>query len=143
MSGFEVTGVVLGAFPIAIAAVDGYKRLAQKVDAWNEARQTYRRCSADLKNEQLVFKRHLRMLVLPLVVDRDSAQVLLEDVSGQRWKDADIADLLESKLGESYELYLGYMRRMEETLADLSEELKLDSDLVQDRMAAPVMNPWP
>ena len=41
MSGFEVAGVVLGAFPVAIAAIDGYRRVALKVQAWKEIRLTY------------------------------------------------------------------------------------------------------
>lgn len=137
MSGFELAGIVLGAFPIAISAIDDYRRMARKVEALKDIRVTYLRCSEDLKNEALAFKRHLRMLVLPLVVDSDSANALLANPSGERWKDADIADLLETKLGESHELYLSYVDRMVETLAKISEEMAIDSDLVQDRMELP------
>ncbi|KAH9427468.1 hypothetical protein MCOR02_012099 [Pyricularia oryzae] len=138
MSGFEVTGVVLGAFPIAIAAIVSYRRVARKVEAWKEIRAAYTRCREDLKNEQLMFKRHLRMLVLPLVVDDGSAKAPLADPSGKRWKDADVSDLLERKLGESHELYLSYVQRMEETLIGLRIELALDSDLVPGKTDAQV-----
>ncbi|KAI6356574.1 hypothetical protein MCOR31_010685 [Pyricularia oryzae] len=136
MSGFEIAGIVLGAFPIAITTIDSYGKVARTVRAWKDIRVAYTRCSEDLKNEQLVFKRHLRELVLPLVVDGNSANELLADPSSQRWKDADVSELLQKKLGESHILYLGFVRRMEETLAELSTEMALDSDLVQERMDA-------
>lgn len=138
MSGFEIAGIVLGAFPIAITTIDSYGKVARTVRAWKDIRVAYTRCSEDLKNEQLVFKRHLRELVLPLVVDGNSANELLADPSSQRWKDADVSELLQKKLGESHILYLGFVRRMEETLAELSKEMALDSDLVQERMDAQV-----
>ncbi|KAH7028840.1 uncharacterized protein B0I36DRAFT_126522 [Microdochium trichocladiopsis] len=134
MSGFEVAGVVLGAFPLAIAAIDAYKRISLKVAAWRELRTIWLRCSEDLKNEQLAFKRHLKLLVLPLVVDPKSATELLNDPTGRRWSDADVADLLESKLGEAHDLYLSYVRRMHETLEELRNDMQIDSDLIQDKM---------
>ncbi|KLU83003.1 hypothetical protein MAPG_02070 [Magnaporthiopsis poae ATCC 64411] len=133
MSGFEIAGVVLGAFPLAISAIDGYRRVARKVDAWRDVRLIYTRCSEDLKNEQLLFKRHLRLLVFPLVSDVVAAQDLLDNPSGPRWADADIAELLEKKLGESFELYICYVQRIKEAIDDVSAEMESYSELVDEK----------
>lgn len=76
--------------------------------------------------------------MLPLVVDSDCAKTLLADPSGAQWKDPDISALLERKLGESHELYLGYVGRMEETLKELNRELALDSALVSTHLGQQV-----
>lgn len=133
MSGFEIAGVVLGAFPLAISAIDGFRRVARKVDAWREVRLIYTRCSEDLKNEQLAFKRHLRLLVFPLVSDVVAAQELLDNPSGPRWADPDIAELLQKKLGESFELYICYVQRIKETIDNIRAEIETYSELVEEK----------
>lgn len=133
-----MAGIILGAFPIAIAAIDSYRKVARKVEAWKEIRVVYTRCCEDLKNEQLIFKRHLRMLVLPLVVDDGSAKAFLANPSGKRWKNADVLNLLERKLGEFYELYLSYVQRMEEIFTGLKIEMAFDFDLLPGKTDAQV-----
>ncbi|TLD10707.1 hypothetical protein PgNI_06570 [Pyricularia grisea] len=125
MTRFEVAGFVFGAFPIAVTAINGYPKIARKVEALEEIRVAYTRCFENLENEQLTFKRHLRTLVSALVFDSVLAKAPLADPSGKL-----------RKLSESHELDLSYIRRMEEMLAELSRETALDSNLVREKMEA-------
>lgn len=90
MTRFEVAGFVFGAFPIAVTAINGYPKIARKVEALEEIRVAYTRCFENLENEQLTFKRHLRTLVSALVFDSVLAKAPLADPSGKRGENAEV-----------------------------------------------------
>lgn len=140
MSGFEIAGVVLGAFPIAIMALEQYREVARRIGFWTEMREEHQRCKNDLKFYRLIFTRNLRELILPLVADDDNVRLLLSDPGGEHWRDKELALLLEKRLGESYELYMEYMKGIETTVHKLGHDLALDSQIVQDILKAPVGN---
>jgi hypothetical protein len=69
MSGIEVAGLVLGAFPIAIWGLEHYCDVARRMGFWYEIRSNYQRTSNELKFHYLSFERNLEQLLYPLVAD--------------------------------------------------------------------------
>ncbi|KAF7558495.1 hypothetical protein G7046_g5664 [Stylonectria norvegica] len=139
MSGFEVAGIVLGAFPLAISALEKYREVAKRLGLFRNIRLEYKRCRDALVYQQLIFKRHLKQLLLPLVADDDDSKIakLLSDPGGDMWKESSIADLLEERLQESYELYLEYIKGMGRVMDELNQELAAESQPVQDSVTTP------
>ncbi|KAL8306140.1 hypothetical protein RB597_003269 [Gaeumannomyces tritici] len=132
MSGFELAGIVLGALPIAIAALDGYKEANKRFSFWRGVRRHHITFTNDLEYQHRIFELNLQQLLLPLVVVEDDViAVLLSQPGGPEWKRPDVEEELKSRLGGSYPLYLSIMKALEEAVKRLNGELGVDSASVQ------------
>ncbi|RYP03945.1 hypothetical protein DL764_004779 [Monosporascus ibericus] len=136
MSGFEIAGVVLGAFPIAILGLEKYREVAKRFGFWHQIRLEYQKTSNELKFHKLSFVRNLKQLLLPLVVDDADVQKLISDPGGKAWKDDAVAKALEGRLQESHGLYLEIMGEMERVMGELNKELAVDVEGVQKALKA-------
>ncbi|KAF2730966.1 hypothetical protein EJ04DRAFT_443922 [Polyplosphaeria fusca] len=136
MSGFEIAGVVLGAFPIAIEALDKYRELARMWGFWWEIRSAYQTCSLEVKFHRLSFRRNLQQLLLPMVADQEQIKRLLADPGGEEWHRDTVEQQLIDRLQDSYELYLEIIKQLQRTMQDLNTELAVDKAGVQDKLAA-------
>ncbi|KAK3370388.1 hypothetical protein B0H63DRAFT_486905 [Podospora didyma] len=137
MSGFEVAGVVLGAFPIAITALDKYREVATRLGLFFKIHLEYKKWRDDLEFYQLVLTRHLRQLLLPLIADNDKIEELLSAPGSKSWKDDSMASLLEKRLRDSYQLYFEYIKGIDRVMKDVNRELAVDLDSVQQRLNSP------
>ena len=138
MSGLEVAGAVLGAFPLAVVALEKHKEVARRLGLWYTIRQEYTKCHTDLRFHRSTLTSHLRQLLLPLVVDSETINELLADTASQGWRDPSVDDLLRRRLGENYEIYFEYIKEMETIMERVKEELAADSDPVQTQLNTPV-----
>lgn len=134
MSGFEVAGIVLAAFPLAISALNKYREVATRLGLFYKIQLEHKKWLDDLEFHQLLFSRHLRQLVLPLVVDDDKIKELLSNPRGDGWRDRNIAAALASRLGDSYELYFKYVSGVKGVVDDINHELAVDQKPVQEKL---------
>lgn len=134
MSGIEVAGLVLGAFPIAVWALERYRDVARRMGFWYEIRLEYQRSSSELKFHRLSFLRNLKQLLLPLVADDAQLQLLIVEPRGPAWKDPIIEQALETRLQDSYGLYLEILGEMERVMQELNDELAVEDSGVQARV---------
>ncbi|KPM46526.1 hypothetical protein AK830_g113 [Neonectria ditissima] len=137
MSGIEIAGLVLGAFPVAISVLEKYREVGDRFGFFMNIRREYKECLDDLKFQQLSFTSNLRHLLLPLVVDDDRIAVLLAHPGGESWKERSIGDLLEKRLQGSFELYMTFIERMLSIVKEIQEALAFDSRLVQEKIITP------
>jgi hypothetical protein len=138
MSGLEIVGVVLGAFPLALEALNRYREMAQVLGLFLKFRVEHKRWRDDLEFHQLTFKMHLKQLLLPLDVGDDKITTLLAAPGGDEWKETAIAESLEYRLGDSYELYLEYVRGVGRVMDEVNRELAIDTVTVQEKPNSPV-----
>lgn len=138
MSGIEVAGLVLGAFPLAIEALDKYREVAKRWGFWYKIQLEHKRCKDNLTFYRLAYKQQLRLLLLPLIQDGIKVQQLLDDPRGKEWKDSTVASLLEARLDESYELYKRVITAIDEVVQKLRHELALDKIAIQQIVDTPV-----
>ncbi|KAJ9138329.1 hypothetical protein NKR23_g8589 [Pleurostoma richardsiae] len=140
MSGFEIAGLVLGAFPIALSALEIYDEISRRFGFWYEIRSEYQKCQRDLEIHQEFYKFHLTQLLLPLVADDELASRLIEDPGAEGWKAPAVADALEMRLQNRYTLYLGIMCEMKRVMVELNKELAVDAEGFQEKMSKTVCN---
>lgn len=138
MSGFEVAGIVLGAFPIAITALEKYRDVATRVNLFYAIRREHKKCRDELVFNHLLFKTNLRRLLLPLVVDDDKIDQLLADPGGPAWKEEELDNLLRKRMKNGYALYFEYIAEMKRVMDELNRELALDSEAVQKNVNSSV-----
>lgn len=138
MSGIELAGLVLGAFPLAIVALEKYGEAARRFGMFVHIRAEYKHWKDDLRFHDIAIKRHLKQLLLPLVLDDESIQSLLGNPGSEAWSDPQIDALLQSRLKEAHELYLRYIVGIEEVMAEIQKYLALDSAPIQQMMESRV-----
>ncbi|KAL6834901.1 hypothetical protein V8C40DRAFT_233074 [Trichoderma camerunense] len=142
MSGFQIAGIVLGAFPVAINALEAYHDIAERVGLFLSIKNEYTNWKRDLNFYKLSFKVTIEKLLLPLVADDDMIAELLKEPGGDRWQDTPVAELLEKRLEGSYELYMQYIQSMRRVLDEINRELLIDSEWAQKLLANPVRDPY-
>ncbi|KAI8635552.1 hypothetical protein F5Y19DRAFT_408285 [Xylariaceae sp. FL1651] len=134
MSGIEVAGLVLGAFPVAIWALEQYRDVARRMGFWYEIRSEYQRSNNELKFHRLSFERNLEQLLFPIVSDESQLQDLIAEPGGPGWHNPAIQQALEKRLQKSYQLYLEILDEMRQAMQELNKELSVDNTQLQSRV---------
>jgi hypothetical protein len=134
MSGIEVAGLLLGAFPLIIAALEKYRGTAEVLDSWWNIKTKYRKCMRNLKFHKLAFEEALEELLLPLIADEDTIRDMLEDPLGELWRNPETVVRLKERMPKTYESYLETMEAMQETLQELQDTLGMRKTYFQRRV---------
>jgi hypothetical protein len=68
MSGLEIAGVLLGAFPLLISSIEHWENVARFSHNFRHVKSVYKKCRRDIEYHELVYKRNLRVLLSPPIV---------------------------------------------------------------------------
>jgi hypothetical protein len=124
MSGIEVTGLVLGAIPVLLTALEGYANgvstASRMIRYKRELKSLYRLLDTDFELYKAVCKRLLSQIVDPA----DIAELLAEP-GGKAWKNPRLEEAMRTLLGSSYGVYLRTMADMDAAIEEFKERLKL------------------
>jgi hypothetical protein len=123
MSGIEVAGLVLGAFPLLIRALESYREGAEVVSDWWRIETAYTKCKQHLKYHQLLFEGNIERLLLPLVVDDDKLKQLMENPAGTAWEDPKLEKKLQERLPKTYDTFLGVVIDINKLMESLKKAL--------------------
>lgn len=137
MSGLEIAGVLLGTFPLIISGLEHWRDVAKVGGFFWRVRKEYTKCRSDVQFHEILYKRNLKELLLPIVNDADKVARLVGDPGGKDWSSKALQECLEGQLQESYGLYMEIIREMNETAGELRKELSLDKATVQSKLAPP------
>jgi hypothetical protein len=137
MSGLEIAGVLLGAFPLIISGLEHWRDVAKVGGFYWRVREEYTRCRSDMQFHEILYKRNLKELLLPILNDSDEVARLVGDPAAKDWSSKALQERLESRLQESYALYMTVICQMNETANELRKELSLDKGTVQSRLVSP------
>lgn len=140
MSGFEVAGLVLGAFPLAIEILGRYTEVKRRFRIWYDIKGELNHCIFELQYQQHVYENNLRALLLPLVgLDDADIDKLLQDAGGQSWTEASNADALKTRLGNSHELYMQCMSQFQECFKALHQKWPFNpTEQIPQEVTSPV-----
>jgi hypothetical protein len=135
MSGFEIAGFLLGAFPLIISGLEHWRDVARVGGFFWRVRKEYTKCLREVQYHEILYKRNLNELLLPIVNDTDEVARLVSDPGGKGWSNKALQERLEGRLQESYGLYMEIIREMNETAEELRKELSLGKETVQSKLA--------
>ncbi|KAI1389422.1 uncharacterized protein F4822DRAFT_199745 [Hypoxylon trugodes] len=140
MSGIEVAGLVLGAFPLAIEALDRYREVATRAGLFYQIKLKHRQCRNRLEREKLVYTGNLKQLLLPMVVDDEKITEMLSNPGGPSWKDEATSELLKTRLKDAHNAYMDCIENMDGVMKGLIHELALDSNTITKSLKAPKLS---
>ncbi|CAN9451693.1 unnamed protein product [Alternaria alternata] len=137
MSGLEVAGIVLGAFPLLLAAIEHWHDIANIYELYRRTRRRYKECQHDIEYEKIICRRNLEALLTPILLDADEVDRLVADPGGQGWSDPALQERLEERLHGSYHVYREIITKMEDIVHKLKKELSIDEGSTPSKLSTP------
>jgi len=131
MSGLELAGAILGAFPLLLSGIEHWRDVATVHDLYRHIRKHYKKCQRDIQFHEIIYKNNLRELLVPLTESADEVARLVADPGGQGWGDKALQERLKGRLNDSYELYLRIITEMNDVVEEFNREICFDKENVQ------------
>ncbi|KXH36708.1 hypothetical protein CSIM01_03102 [Colletotrichum simmondsii] len=125
MSGFEIAGVVLGAIPLILKALDDYNRVARSIETWRHYEREISSLSRNLSNEQARLRNVCDLLLSNLVTASDY-ELMIKNPLGPLWKQEDVQRKIKTRLYRSYDTFQRIMEEMEAAIHYIKQKLHLD-----------------
>ncbi|KAK4220573.1 hypothetical protein QBC38DRAFT_493996 [Podospora fimiseda] len=119
MSGFEIVGVVLGALPLLIESIKGYKEAAKVVNLVREFPIELTKCKIDLKFEHHILNETLRSILGDRYLSEADIRYIFRDMDADQTK-----NLLQERLGgsEAADLFVHYLELISHHLENLKQK---------------------
>ncbi|KAK5164620.1 uncharacterized protein LTR77_009826 [Saxophila tyrrhenica] len=138
MSGVEIVGVLLGALPLCISALEHHEQTRKVAGTFVKIRRAHKKDLGKVKDCELWFRLNLKELLIPLlrddVVDRIEYERLLANPGSSDWGVEHVDTALEDRLGDCHQRYIEILQEMQETTAALCEACRVNDDQFQQRL---------
>lgn len=126
MSGIEIAGLVLGAFPILLSACEKYKENCEPFLDWWRFEQVLGNLIRPVICEEVFFKQNLEELLLPIVDSDEDLQEMCADPKSDLWQDPVLDKLLHERLGTNYSIYFDMVTDMSKQLEKIGKVLGVE-----------------
>jgi hypothetical protein len=120
MSGVEVAGFVLAAFPLVVSALEHYQEGFESLQDWWRFRTEFVGFIHEIGTQSVLFSENLEELLRPIVLSDVEMDALLTDPGGRAWNDPDLEARLQQRLPQSY----GWYRCTIDDINAIMEKLK-------------------
>jgi hypothetical protein len=119
MSGFEVAGLVLGAFPLLVEGANSLQDVFSDVRSWWRFEATFESFISAVEAEYIKYSLTLNILVGDLDIDQDEQDKLQNDTSCTLWHAPHVQAELRRRVGSQY--YGWFTRQLSEMNTALRE----------------------
>ena len=127
MSGFEIAGLLLGAFPLAIEGIKAYSSGIKTMKLMKDYKQILREFARELRVEKCKFD-NLCLELLSEFVSPKRLKRMIADPGAAEWNDTCFKQQLKSRLGpadDTLENWLLIATQLKETLVTVAEKFQL------------------
>ena len=133
---------MLGALPLTIEVLDRYGEVANRIDVFFKIRAEYEEWRTRLEFNNLLYKRNVQELLLPLMIDgktgEDEISELMNDPFGTWWTHHETDILLKERLHDGYKVYMNCIKVIQQAMEEIVHELALGHAAVQSKITTPV-----
>jgi hypothetical protein len=126
MSGLETAGVVLGALPLIISALEHYAEGVRTAKRFWQYKSELRSLILQIRTEREIFVNTLERLLTGIIHIGRIAEYL-NHPGGELWQNPDLDVKLQQRLRGSHEVYVDNVRGMNASLRKMMDKLALDS----------------
>lgn len=126
MSGLEVVGIALGAFPLIINLLEHYEDGFRTVEGWRFYRLGFTTLVNMLNREKIIFQQHIEGLLRIISDSEYDIKALMSDFKCDAWKDPNLTLKLKRKMSHETELenYLAGIEAIHTNLDRLAARLE-------------------
>lgn len=125
MSGVEIAGFVLAAFPLLISAGEHYREGFEPLVKWKKFRTDFIGFINRVDIEKQLFDDMLATFLISADVPEEEIQKFLTVQNYEGWQRQDLVRTLEKRLGSSYKVYMSEILTMNKLMEELAEILSL------------------
>lgn len=119
MSGFEIAGLVLGAFPIFCEAVSGLRGVFSDLKTWWRFETEFEDLVSAIEREHIAFSQNIEIFLALLPIDDEIKERLLDGQDRDLWFRPDIQAELRRAIQPRY--YTWFVREMDSIRIALDE----------------------
>ena len=123
----EAAGLVLGAFPLVVGALQLYIKGIKAIKKWSKYAKLLGRIVRALITEKGLFENSLLRLLYDCA-DFIDIEDLLREPAAEMWREESLQDSFRVWLGRSFDNFTGIVDDMTNTFGELSEKLGLDAE---------------
>ncbi|KAL9580258.1 MAG: hypothetical protein Q9203_006375 [Teloschistes exilis] len=105
MSGIEIAGLVLGAIPLVISALEHYEDIIGPTKTFFKFQGELDCAIRELRNQHTLFEQSIEVLLRPITTDQQLSE-MIDNTKSKLWQDPDIEQELRSNLGTAYASYM-------------------------------------
>ena len=124
VSGVELAGLILGALPIIIVAIEKYNDGLDPVKSFLRWEKELPALIRKLRNQHVHYAQTIRILIEPITTEFELAEML--SGSSTLWKDKAMEVKLQEKLQDSYFAYQSTISDIERITKRIASKLDLD-----------------
>ncbi|PKY00855.1 hypothetical protein P168DRAFT_299736 [Aspergillus campestris IBT 28561] len=124
MSGFEVVGVVLGALPMIIGAIDKYKATSQRFRFFRFKEPFIAQLIQSLQEQRFFLETDLQVILKETHLEDEEIAVLLKQSNSSLFEDPEVAHAVQEYLGDGYEPYTIAVTRCQEVLTEIAGHIR-------------------
>lgn len=127
----EIAGLVLGAVPLVISALEHYKEFSDQALVFWKWKGKLSKAIFRLVTERATYDQNLR-LMLARIVNHDDLDRLVEDPQDELWTSRELLLDLKSELSKAYGPCMELVKEMEAVMVAIAAALDIDgSDQVR------------
>src|ERR1700743_3522710 len=122
MSGIEITGLVLGAIPLVISALEHYEDIIGPAKAFVKFQGELDRAIRELRNQHTLFEQSIEVLLRPITTDQELSE-MIDNTQSKLWQDVTIEEELRSHLGKAYPSYMRTVNDIQKIMIGIATKL--------------------
>lgn len=135
MSGIEVAGLLLGAFPLCISAMEHYEDTRRAAGTFVHIRRQHGKNYRRIRLCQTQFTLTIRQLLQPLLesatVDQKEHDELLAEPGGKHWKKPHVRSAISERLAEGGQDFVDALQDMFDTMSELGDQIYVNDPQFQ------------
>ncbi|KAF2396577.1 hypothetical protein EJ06DRAFT_569315 [Trichodelitschia bisporula] len=130
MSGVEVAGLVLGAFPIILNCLDYYRKSCEPLSEWWRFRTRFIEFADGIRHQEMMYNSNMMEMLHPIIQDNDCLADLVKNPNDARWSDGSLTTHLERHLAGEHERVLRIIQKMHDLVEELKKLLQIKDNKV-------------
>lgn len=123
MSGFEIVGVVLGAIPLLISAIEKYKATSQRLKYFKYKEPYIAQLIQSLEDQKFFLESDLYIPLNSTHLEEDQINHLICQPNPDLFQDTEISQALREYLGDGYAPYQRAVTRCHQILVQIASNI--------------------
>lgn len=107
LTGVEIAGLILAMFPLVVEGLKTWKQGAEFLRTLRKTKQTLKQYVMKAESQCVIFENIIEELLSDIVQSPQCLSEMLQDPSGNLWRDAKYEEPIRAHLDRSYHQFVG------------------------------------